>query len=86
MYSSNGTLESLKGVWFLTKAYQSIAFFFFFLLLKSLYGARVGKVWGHTIIAYFAKSNNGSEKKDDVQLNQDVHMCRTLGGYIVWLT
>ena len=27
MYSSNGTLKSLNGVWFLTKAYHSNAFF-----------------------------------------------------------
>ena len=27
MYSSNGTLKSLIGVWFLTKAYHSNAFF-----------------------------------------------------------
>ena len=27
MYSSNGTLKSLNGVWFLTKAYDSNALF-----------------------------------------------------------
>ena len=27
MYSSNGTLKLLNGVWFLTKAYHSNAFF-----------------------------------------------------------
>ena len=49
--------------------------FFFFLLLKSLCGAQVGKISRHTCIAYFAKSNNGSMEKNIIQSNQDVQVC-----------
>ena len=44
------------------------------------------KCEGILAFAYFVKSNNGSKEKDVIQSNQDVHVCETLGGYIVWLT
>ena len=70
-------LSNHSSVCFLTKAFWVLPFLFF-LLLKSLCGAQVGKVWRHTCIAYFAKSNNGSMEKNIIQSNQDVQVC----GYI----
>ena len=70
-------LSNHSSVCFLTKAFWVLPFLFF-LLLKSLCGAQVGKVSRHTCIAYFAKSINGSMEKNIIQSNQDVQVC----GYI----
>ena len=77
MHSSNGTLK-ITQVFVPSPRHFEFAFFFY-LLIKSLCGAQVGKVSRHTCIAYFAKSNNGSMKKNIIQSNQDVQVC----GYIV---
>ena len=73
MHSSNGTLK-ITQVFVPSPRHFEFAFFFY-LLIKSLYGAQVGKVSRHTCIAYFAKSNNGSMKKNIIQSNQDVQVC-----------
>ena len=67
-------LSNHSSVCFLTKAFWVLPFLFF-LLLKSLCGAQVGKPWRHTFIAYFAKSNNGSREKNIIRSNQDVWVC-----------
>ena len=73
-----------QSVCFLTRAFWVFAFFFF-LHLKSLCGAQVGKVWRHTCIAYFAKSNNGSMEKNIIQSNQDVQMCGYIDAILILL-
>jgi len=73
MHSSNGTLK-ITQVFVPSPRHFEFAFFFY-LLIKSLCGAQVGKVSRHTCIAYFAKSNNGSMKKNIIQSNQDVQVC-----------
>ena len=82
MHSSNGT-QIPQSVCFLTRAFWVFAFFFF-LLLKRLCGAQVGKVWRHTCIAYFAKSNNGS-MENIIQSNQDVQMCGYIDAILILL-
>ena len=72
-----------QSVCFLTRAFWVFAFFFF-LLLKRLCGAQVGKVWRHTCIAYFAKSNNGS-MENIIQSNQDVQVCGYIDAILILL-
>ena len=73
-----------QSVCFLPRAFWVFAFFFF-LHLKSLCGAQVGKVWRHTCIAYFAKSNNGSMEKNIIQSNQDVQVCGYIDAILILL-
>ena len=73
MHSSNGTLK-ITQVFVPSPRHFEFAFFFY-LLIKSLCGAQVGKVSRHTCIAYFAKSNNGSREKNMIRSNQDVRVC-----------
>ena len=72
-----------QSVCFLPRAFWVFAFFFF-LHLKSLCGAQVGKVWRHTCIAYFAKSNNGS-MENIIQSNQDVQVCGYIDAILILL-